>query len=76
MKKTTKEKLMEFCEFCDSGKPWYCFFGTYVVMLIVNIALLFTEEKKPAWWSILLNVIGLAWSVANIIKTEREQREN
>ena len=26
MKDSTKEALFKFGEFCDSGKPWYCFF--------------------------------------------------
>ena len=76
MKDSTKEKLIKFCEFCDSGKPWYCFFGIYLVMLLVNLILLFTDEQKPKWWSILLDVVGLAWSVLNIIKTEKMQKEN
>ena len=25
MKDSTKEALFKFGEFCDSGKPWYCF---------------------------------------------------
>ena len=31
MKDSTKEALFKFGEFCDSGKPWYCFFGVYLV---------------------------------------------
>ena len=51
MKDSTKEALFKFGEFCDSGKPWYCFFGVYLVTLIVNITLLLTSEQKPKWWS-------------------------
>ena len=46
MKDSTKEALFKFGEFCDSGKPWYCFFGVYLVTLIVNITLLLTSERK------------------------------
>ena len=74
MKDSTKEALFKFGEFCDSGKPWYGFFGAYLVMLIVNIALLFTSEQKPKWWSVALDVFGLAMSAANIAKTEMMQR--
>ena len=35
MKDSTKEALFKFGEFCDSGKPWYCFFGVYLVTLDV-----------------------------------------
>ena len=45
MKDSTKEALFKFGEFCDSGKPWYCFFGVYLVTLIVNITLLLTSEQ-------------------------------
>ena len=34
MKDSTKEALFKFGEFCDSGKPWYCFFGVYLVCLL------------------------------------------
>ena len=56
MKDSTKEALFKFGEFCDSGKPWYCFFGVYLVTLIVNITLLLTSEQKPKWWSVALDV--------------------
>ena len=44
---STKEALFKNGEICDSGKPWYCFFGVYLVTLIVNITLLLTSERKP-----------------------------
>ena len=56
MKDSTKEALFKFGEFCDSGKPWYCFFGVYLVTLIVNITLLLTSEKKPKWWLSLIHI--------------------
>lgn len=28
MKDSTKEALFKFGEFCDSGKPWYCFLAS------------------------------------------------
>ena len=61
-------------EFCDSGKPWYCFFGVYLVTLIVNITLLLTSEQKPKWWSVALDVCGLALAASNIAKTEMMQK--
>ena len=67
MKDSTKEALFKFGEFCDSGKPWYCFFG-------VNITLLLTSEKKPRWWSVALDVCGLALAASNIARTERMQK--
>ena len=48
MKDSTKEALFKFGEFCDSGKPWYCFFGVYLVTLIVNITLLLTSERRSS----------------------------
>ena len=74
MKDSTKEALFKFGEFCDSGKPWYCFFGVYLVTLIVNITLLLTSEKKPKWWSVALDVCGLALAASNIARTERMQK--
>lgn len=74
MKDSTKEALFKFGEFCDSGKPWYCFFGVYLVTLIVNITLLLTSERKPKWWSVALDVCGLALTASNIAKTERMQK--
>ena len=70
MKDSTKEALFKFGEFCDSGKPWYCFFGVYLVTLIVNI----TSEKKPKWWSVALDVGGLALAASNIARTEMMQK--
>ena len=74
MKDSTKEALFKFGEFCDSGKPWYCFFGVYLVTLIVNITLLLTSKKKPKWWSVALDVCGLALAASNIAKTEMMQK--
>lgn len=74
MKDSTKEALFKLGEFCDSGKPWYCFFGVYLVTLIVNITLLLTSEQKPKWWSVALDVCGLVLAASNIAKTERMQK--
>ena len=42
--------------------------------LIVNIILLLTSERKPKWWSVALDVCGLALTVSNIAKTEMMQK--
>lgn len=42
--------------------------------LIVNITLLLTSERKPRWWSVALDVCGLALAALNIARTERMQK--
>ncbi len=74
MKDSTKEALFKFGEFCDSGKPWYCFFGVYQVTRIGHIPLLLTSEQKPQWWSVALDVCGPALAASNIVRTERMQK--
>ena len=74
MSEKTRERMEKFVALCDSGKPWYCFFGVYLVTLIVNITLLLTSERKPKWWSVALDVCGLALAASNIAKTEMMQK--
>ena len=74
MKDSTKEALFKFGEFCDSGKPWSCFCGVDLVTRIVTITRLLTSERKPRWWSVALDVCGLALAVSTIARTERMQK--
>jgi hypothetical protein len=50
------------------------FLVSILVTLIVNITLLLTSERKPRWWSVALDVCGLALAASNIAKTERMQK--
>ena len=51
-----------------------CIRDSYLVTLIVNITLLLTSERKPRWWSVALDVCGLALAASNIARTERMQK--
>ena len=35
---------------------------------------LLTSERKPKWWSVALDVCGLALAASNIAKTEMMQK--
>ena len=75
MSEKNRERMDKFVALCDSGKPWYVFLGLFSVLLVANVLVELLTDQHVKWWVWLLDVVGIADSVRNILHCKKLQAE-
>ena len=74
MKEKMNRFMKDFCDLCDSGKPWYFFLGMWTTLLMMLFACLLFTDEKPKWWNWALIALGYI-NVFRDLKLAKRRRE-
>ena len=75
MSEKNRERMEKFLALCDSGKPWYVFLGLFGVLFAANVLMELLTDQHVKWWVWVLDVVGMADSVRNIIYCKKRKAE-